>query len=121
AWEERRALTCQEAPLFVDGEAPQRARGFVALPLGSEGLVYLEDAWLPTDPRGAERESLAAAASRWADSVAGSRVEQRRVLRQRIQESMGQVIFALLPEDEGGDPWPSSVKTLESMLEADAV
>ncbi|MBI5836672.1 MAG: hypothetical protein HZB25_05450 [Candidatus Eisenbacteria bacterium] len=121
AWSERRALVFQESPLVPEGGVPQRSRAMLALPVGDEGILYLEDAWLPADVRAPGREGLARVARQWADSVAASRAELARVLRQRIQDHVGPAVFDILPEDGACDPWPSTAARLAELLEADAV
>jgi hypothetical protein len=121
AWSERRALTLQEVPLVTGGEFPQRARTMVALPMGEEGLVFIEDAWLTADPRSRDRDDLEASARAWSAGLSESRAEQDRVAHQRMQDGMGRAVYELLPEGDAGNPWPAAARTLAELLDADAV
>ena len=121
SWTERRALAFQESPLEPDAEMPHRARAFLALPLGDEGMIFLEDAWLPSDLHAPERVAISRAGREWSDALAASRAEQRGLLRKRLAEKMGQVIYELLPEGEWVDPWPQTAEALADLVEADAV
>lgn len=121
AWTERRPLAFQESLLEPGDELPGRSRAFLALPLGDEGILYLEDAWLPADPRARERLALVGNCRRWAESLAASRVEQRGLLRARLAEKMGRAVYDLLPEGDYADPWPNAAEALAELVEADSV
>ena len=121
AWTERRPLVFQESLLEPDGDLPARSRAFLALPLGDEGILYLEDAWLSSDPRAAERVALSGSCRRWAESLAASRMEQRSLLRARLAEKMGRAVYDLLPEGDYADPWPNAAEALAELVEADSV